>query len=333
MFRCEAEQDNAVAAIHGVLTGIRHERSNDRRSGAFAEARLGYAANRGGREGTGAMTERATVEADSGGGGAGSMLRVATWNINGMRARFDFLVHWLRARRPDVVGLQELKMPEDAVPRRELEQLGYAVEACSEKSWNGVAVLSRLPIEVVQSGLPGGEEHGARLLTVRTAGLLFTTVYCPNGKSVEHDDFSRKLEWFDRLAEHLAESRDPHEPYVLAGDFNICRRGVDSWDAARFEGRIFHTAEERRRLDALIDWGLEDLYRSRGPDDGAFSWWDYRGGAFHRNQGLRIDLLLGTRAVGERTRDVTIDRDYRKKKDGLVASDHAPVLADLVRLE
>lgn len=256
-------------------------------------------------------------------------MKMATWNINGLRARLDFVEHWLAARRPDVVGLQELKLEEQKLPRDRFADLGYDIAACSQKSWNGVAVLSRHPIEVLERGLPGEEDFGARLITVRTAGLVFCTVYCPNGKTVTHADFPAKLRWFDRLLAHLEATRSRSEPFVLCGDFNVCPGPRDSWDEARLQGRIFHTEEERQRMRDLLEWGLEDLYRSRGPDDDAFSWWDYRGGAFHRNQGLRIDLLLATERVAEQVRGVTIDRDYRKKKEGLIASDHAPVLAEL----
>lgn len=256
-------------------------------------------------------------------------MRVATWNVNGLRARFDFLVHWLRARRPDLVGLQELKLEDDQFPHRELEAEGYHALTHGEKAWNGVAVLSRTPAQVVQRGLPGQEELGARLLTARVGELAFTTVYCPNGKHVGHEDFPRKLAWFDALGAHLAASHRPGEPAVLGGDFNLCPAAIDSWNEEALHGAIFHTDEERRRFRELLAWGWVDLYRRLHPDRQAFSWWDYRGGAFHRNQGLRIDFLLATEPVAARAESAEIDRDYRKKKDGLTASDHAPVYADL----
>ena len=256
-------------------------------------------------------------------------MQIATWNINGLRARFDFLLHWLRARQPDIVGLQELKLEDDRFPRLELEAEGYHAVTHGQKAWNGVAVLGREPVEAVETGLPGQEDFGARLVTVRTSDLLFTTVYCPNGKHVGHEDFPRKLAWFEALSELLAERRDAAAPYVLCGDFNICPQPIDSWNEKQLKGRIFHTDDERRRFRALLDWGLQDLFRELYPDEQKFSWWDYRGGAFHRNMGLRIDFLLATAAVRDRVRKVWIDRDYRKKKDGLTASDHAPVIAEL----
>lgn len=256
-------------------------------------------------------------------------MRIATWNVNGLRARFDFVVHWLAARQPDVVGLQELKLADDQFPHDALAEHGYRAVVHGQKSWNGVAILAREPLEVAQRGLPGQDELGARLLGARVGGLAFTTVYAPNGKAVEHADFPRKLAWFDALREHWASRYDTGEPAVLCGDLNVCPTGLDSWNEAGLAGRIFHTDAERERFRALLDTGLVDLFRERHPGEQAFSWWDYRGGAFHRKRGLRIDFLLATPSVLERVKEVWIDRDYRKKKDGLTASDHAPVVADL----
>lgn len=255
-------------------------------------------------------------------------MRLATWNVNGLRARWDFLAHWLAAREPDVVALQELKLPDDQFPHEELAALGYRAVAHGQKAWNGVAVLARGDVAAVQQGLPGQEEMGARLVTAETGGLLFTSVYVPNGKTLAHEDFPAKLAWLDALAAHLAETHDDR-PAVVGGDFNVVPDGIDSWNEAKFRGNIFHTDEERSRFRALLDGGLTDLFRHANPDAAQFSWWDYRGGAFHRGQGLRIDFLLGTAAVRDRLRSVAIDRDYRKKKDGLTASDHAPVIAEI----
>jgi exodeoxyribonuclease-3 len=257
-------------------------------------------------------------------------MRIATWNVNGLRARFDFVAHWLRDRKPDVVGLQELKLTDEQFPHDALAELGYRAETHGQKAWNGVAVLTREPAEVLQRGLPGQEAFGARLLTVRISDLVFTTLYCPNGKHLEHEDFPRKLAWFDALAEHLEAHHTPDRPAILCGDFNICPGPLDSWNEASLGGGIFLTEAERARFRRLLDWGFVDVFRQRFPESQDFSWWDYRGGAFHKGQGLRIDFLLATRAALERVTSVEIDREYRKKKEGLTASDHAPVLADLI---
>ncbi|MFQ5416849.1 MAG: exodeoxyribonuclease III [Myxococcota bacterium] len=256
-------------------------------------------------------------------------MRVATWNINGLRARLDFLRLWLRDRRPDVVGLQELKLEDEKFPHAEIEAEGYRAVTHGQKSWNGVAILARDDAEVTQRGLPGQQDLGARLISANVSGLSFTTVYCPNGKHVGHDDFPRKLAWFETLADHAAPAARAEAPAILCGDFNVCPTALDSWDGKRFAGEIFHTEEERRCYGDVLAGGYTDAWRAAHPDTPAFSWWDYRGGAFHRKQGLRIDFVLANPAALARIRSVEIDREYRKKKEGLTASDHAPVFADL----
>ena len=258
-------------------------------------------------------------------------MKLVTWNINGLRARLEFVKLWLQDRQPDVVGLQELKLPDEAFPHDVFDAMGYRAIVHGQKSWNGVAVLSRLPVRPVQVGLPGQEASGSRLLTVEVqaegGGFQFTTVYCPNGKTLEHADYQAKLDWFDALAEHLsAQGSDRH---ILCGDFNIVPAPLDSWMGEQGDGRIFHTQAERARFARLLSLGHTDLYRHLHPEEQTFSWWDYRGGAFHRGQGLRIDMLLGTPALAGRLSCIGTDRDFRKKKDGLTASDHAPVVADI----
>ncbi len=241
----------------------------------------------------------------------------------------DFVLHWLRSRRPDIVGFQELKVDEDRFPYSVFEKEGYTAVVQAQKAWNGVAILSREVPRLQQKGLPGQEEAGARLVEARVGELTFITVYCPNGKYVGHNDFPLKLSWFETLLRYLDSRHAPGEPLVLCGDFNLCPAPIDSWNETGLEGQIFHTEEERARFRSLIGWGLADLFRETYPAEQKFSWWDYRAGAFHRNHGLRIDFLLGTSAVATRVEQVTIDRDYRKKKEGLTPSDHAPVYADL----
>lgn len=258
-----------------------------------------------------------------------SPLRIATWNINGMRARLEVILRWLEERRPDVVGLQELKLTEEKFPAREIESAGYRALIHGQKAWNGVAILSRQEASVLQKGLPGHEESGSRLLSAEVSGIRFTTVYCPNGKSVEHQDYGRKLEWFDGLLDHLGRIGAPEHPSVLCGDFNIVPGELDTHDEERLRGTIFHTEAERGRFEGFLKLGFRDLYRELHPDTRAFTWWDYRAGAFPRNHGLRLDFLLGTPPLADKVRSVQIDRDYRKKIEGMTPSDHAPVLADV----
>lgn len=241
----------------------------------------------------------------------------------------DFIQLWLRERQPDIVGLQELKLQDEQFPHDAFEAEGYHVLTHGQKSWNGVAILSKQKAELLDRGLPGQEAAGARLITARIGELSFSSLYCPNGKNLEHADYAMKLAWFDALAKYIASHKSEHQAWILGGDFNICPTALDSWNEAALTGQIFHTDAERHRMETLVDHGFADLYRQLHPQEQAFSWWDFRGGAFHKNEGLRIDFLLATAAIREQLKSVSIDRDYRKKKSGLTASDHAPVIAEL----
>ena len=241
----------------------------------------------------------------------------------------DFVLHWLEARKPDVVGLQELKLDDEQFPHLAFEAAGYKTVTHGQKAWNGVAILSRAECSACERGLPGEEEFGSRLITAEVEGVNFTTVYVPNGKSVGHEDYPKKLAWLESLRSHLASTLDAQKPALLCGDFNICPTPLDSWNEKALKGKIFHTDAERERFRKILECGYLDVYRERNPDGRAFSWWDYRGGAFHRGMGLRIDFLLATAPLLARVKSVEIDREYRKKKGELTASDHAPVMMDI----
>lgn len=256
-------------------------------------------------------------------------MRIATWNINGIRARLEFVGDWLRERKPDIVGLQELKAPDDELPLDEIAQLGYHVVAHGQPAWNGVAVLSREPVEVTQVGLPGREDDGARLLAVAAGDLHFVTVYCPNGKSVDHPDFSRKLAWFDALHAFIDARYTPQDRLIVAGDFNVVPAAADSWSEDLLEGSVFHTVAERERIAWFANWGLRDTWRTRNPDAPGFTWWDYRGNALKKKRGLRIDFLLATAPVDQHVTFVQPDAEWRAYRGELIASDHAPVYLDL----
>ena len=272
-------------------------------------------------------------------------MTIATWNINGMQARLGFVRHWLQARTPDVVLLQELKLPADRFPHAELETAGYQAVVHGQKSWNGVAILTRTEtvraVHGVVRGLPGAAEQGARLIAAELevagwGGLHCCSVYVPNGRSADHPEFAHKLAFLDGLIHFIRGRSAPAggagPPLIIGGDFNLCPGALDTWDEDAWAGKIFHTAAERSRFQALSELGLVDLFRARHPDRRLFSWWDYRAGDFHQNRGLRIDLLLATPPVADRSGEVRIDRDYRKKKEGMIASDHAPVIAEVAHV-
>ncbi len=254
-------------------------------------------------------------------------MRIATWNINGLRARKEFVEVWLKERQPDLVGFQELKMQDVDFPHEFFEELGYEAFVHGQKSWNGVAILSKAGGKLIQKGLKGQDDFGARLITVQVNDLEFTTCYCPNGKDIDHPDFIGKLGWYDSLISESKKSEQKNR--ILCGDFNIVARPIDSWKGEKATGEIFHTQEERLRMKELKSTGIEDIYESKYKDEQMFTWWDYRGGSFHRKHGLRIDTILATKDIAKRTKDLVIDRDFRKKKGDLTPSDHAPVYIDL----
>ena len=257
---------------------------------------------------------------------------IATWNVNGFRARATRLREWLAERKPDVVCLQELKVKEEEFSHEHLETAGYRAAIVGQQGWNGVAVIARDKPEIVLRELPGAPANsGARYVTARVHGMEIASAYVPNGKTTAHPEFRTKLAWLERLAVHIENSLDKHAPFVLAGDFNVCWTDLDSHLGSRGHGAIFHTDEESALLDRLKAAGLVDLYRSLHEDDPGYSWWDYRAGAFHRKLGMRLDLLLGTAPVAKRVQEVFVDREFRKKSktSGAIPSDHAPVVARL----
>jgi exodeoxyribonuclease-3 len=256
-------------------------------------------------------------------------MRIATWNVNSVKARLKFVLHWLDARKPDLACLQELKVDAEHFPHEVFRERGYHCSLHAQSTWNGVAVISREPATIVQAGLPGAEALGARLVTVECAGLSATSVYVPNGKTVAHEDYQSKLAFMRQLGAYVRGSLDAAGKTLVAGDFNICPSDLDSYAPEYLAGSIFHTDAERSAMAELFGAGYADVYRALQPEGRMFSWWDYRAGCFHKNQGLRIDLLLASQPLLAAIGEVWIDREYRKKKDGATPSDHAPVIAEL----
>jgi exodeoxyribonuclease-3 len=249
---------------------------------------------------------------------------LATWNVNSIRARDARLRAWLLARRPDVLCLQELKCEEAKFPQDWLREAGYEAAATCQKGYNGVAILSRLPLEDVQVGLQDGEANeAARLLSARIGGIRVFSAYFPNGQALGTDKYQYKLRWMQRLHEALLRRHSPQEPLALCGDFNVAPEPRDVHDPPRWEASVLFHHEVREQLRKLAAFGLVDAFRLRNDLPGQFSWWDYRAGMFQRNQGLRIDHVYVTQPLVARVIEASIDRDERK---GEAASDHAPVL-------
>jgi exodeoxyribonuclease-3 len=257
-------------------------------------------------------------------------VRLATWNVNSAKAREPRLLGWLDERAPDVVCLQETKLSDEAFDETfaaPLAERGYAVAHHGEGRWNGVAVLSRVGLDDVVEGLPGapGFPHQeARAVTATCGGMRVTSVYVPNGRDREDPHYAYKLEWLAALRD-LVEAGDPAST-VVAGDFNIAPTDADVYSVEAFAESTHVTPPERDALAALQKTGLHDVVRERWPTERVFSYWDYRGGAFHQDRGMRIDLILAGTPIAERRAATWIDRLARK---GTGPSDHAPVMLDL----
>ncbi|MCY4376171.1 MAG: exodeoxyribonuclease III [Spirochaetaceae bacterium] len=254
-------------------------------------------------------------------------MRIATWNVNGVRARLQYILRWLAARKPDLVGLQKIRVPDGEFPTREFGSAGYHATAYCHKGEYGVGILSRRKPTVVRKGLPGQDDLGARLLTVAVDGLELSSVYAPYG---DVEGRARKLAWLKSLREHLAATPPGSARRVLCGDFNVVPEDRDTSTGARNPNALNFTDEERSELSALLDAGFVDLYAHLHPDGhDRFTFWNYRWNRDTLRYGVRLDLILGTRRVVDRVRDVRVDMDYRKSIDGLLPSECAPVIADL----
>lgn len=267
-------------------------------------------------------------------------MRIATWNVNSLKARLEKVIWWLERARPDVLLLQETKLADAAAPVAEFRAAGYGLAHHGQGRWNGVAIASRCGIEdlVANFGEPlqadptpeVGDDRPlaeARMLAATCGGVRVVCVYAPNGRAVGTPFYEAKLAWYDRLARWLEREADPASPLVLGGDMNVAPEDADVWDPVACHGGTHVSPPEREAFRRLLGWGLADAYRLRHPEPGRYTWWDYRAGAFHKNLGMRIDHLLVTQAVVGRLVAAEIDREARKGKP--VPSDHAPLVVDL----
>jgi exodeoxyribonuclease III len=281
-------------------------------------------------------------------------MRIATWNVNSMKARLEKIEWWLDRAAPDVLLMQETKLSDADAPLMTFRMAGYQLVHHGEGRWNGVAIAARDgmamddPITNFGDGPVRNSGAGAsvsleeedfnpfdeaRMLSVRITPpdgepLRVVSLYAPNGRVVGSPFYAGKLRWFERARRWLDESRDPGEPLLLGGDLNVAPTDDDVWAAARAHGGTHVSEPERARFRALLEWGLHDAYRERNPGaTGRFTWWDYRAGNFHKNFGMRIDHLLPTSSVAGRVVAAEIDREARKGKP--IPSDHAPLVVDL----
>lgn len=267
-------------------------------------------------------------------------MRIATWNVNSLKARLEKVWWWLERAEPDVLLMQETKCTDEAAPVAEFAERGYELAHHGEGRWNGVAIASKVGIadvvtnfgvELRPDGTPDVPDdeplREARMISAVCGGVRVISVYAPNGRAVDSPFYAAKLAWFERLVRWLRETRSPDEPLVLGGDLNVAPTDEDVWDPSACHGGTHVSEREREAFARLCAFGLRDAYRMHHPQPGRFSWWDYRAGCFQKNFGMRIDHLLVSESVAPRVVWAEIDREARKGKP--VPSDHAPVVIDV----
>ncbi|HEX6836335.1 MAG TPA: exodeoxyribonuclease III [Polyangia bacterium] len=252
-------------------------------------------------------------------------MKIATWNVNSIRVRMERVIPWLQEHQPDVLCMQELKVEEEKFPFLELRGLGYHVEIAAQKTYNGVAILSKTPIADVRRGLDDGvEDPQARLIGGVVDGVRIMSVYVPNGQAPGTDKYEYKLQWMDRLVRDLDAHYDRAQPLLICGDFNVAPEDKDVHDPVAWAQETLFHIDARKALDRIRAWGLVDLFRLHHWEAGYYSWWDYQMLGFPKNRGLRIDHIFATEPLARRCDGCWIDREARK---GQKPSDHAPVVA------
>ena len=253
-------------------------------------------------------------------------MKLATWNVNSLKVRLPQVLEWVAAHQPDILCLQETKLEDKSFPRMELEAAGYRAVFAGQKTYNGVAILSRLPLGDVTVGIPGLADEQQRLIAATADGVRIVCGYFPNGQSVGSDKYAYKLGWIEALTAWLREELARHPRLALLGDYNIAPEARDVHDPEAWAGQVLFSEPERAAFRRLLELGLRDAFRLFEQPEKIYSWWDYRMMAFRRNRGLRIDHIL---LSGELAKDCTacaVDKEARKAER---PSDHAPVMAEL----
>jgi exodeoxyribonuclease-3 len=249
-------------------------------------------------------------------------MRIATWNVNSLRVRIPQLTSWLAENPLDVIALQETKVLDEGFPHEALQALGYQCVASGQKSYNGVAILSKLPMTDVVHGMPGYNDDQKRVIAATIGGVRIIDVYVPNGQALDSPKYQYKLLWLQSLRAYVRDEIGRHERLLVLGDYNIAPDDRDVHDPEAWLGKVHVSEPERAQLRALIDLGLVDIYRRFEQPEKSYSWWDYRMAAFRRNLGLRIDLLLASPALAQMCEACHIDKTPRAWER---PSDHAPV--------
>ena len=252
-------------------------------------------------------------------------MKLATWNVNSLKVRLPHLTDWLAQAQPDIICLQELKLEDAKYPRAELEAAGYQSAFSGQKTYNGVAILSRSSLLEVSTGIPGFQDEQKRVIAATAGDVRVIGVYCPNGQAVGSEKYAYKLSWFAALKDYLAGEVQRHSRVVVAGDFNVAPEDRDVHDPKAWEGQVLVSEPERAAWRALIALGLADSFRLFEQPAKIYSWWDYRMLGFRRNAGLRIDHVLASAELAKRCVASGVDKEPRRLER---PSDHAPVIAE-----
>lgn len=253
-------------------------------------------------------------------------MKLATWNVNSLNVRLPHVLEWLTANTVDVLALQELKMPDEKFPHAAFEHAGYQAQCFGQKTYNGVALLTRSTVSDVVKNIPGFDDPMSRVLTATVNGIRVIGAYFPNGQEPGSDKFEYKMQWLKSLRTWVKEELATHSKLVLMGDYNITFDDLDVWDPVGMKDQIHCTDEERYHLNALIALGLHDSFRLFEQPAKSYSWWDYRDFAFKRNRGMRIDHILVSSSLKPLIKGCLIDKAPRKLER---PSDHAPVVLEL----
>ncbi len=255
-------------------------------------------------------------------------MKIATWNVNSIKVRIPHLVAWVKQAEPDIVLLQELKTTEEQFPRTAIDELGYNAVVSGQKTYNGVAILSKMPIQVEETALPGdSSDQQARYLEALIGPVRVASIYLPNGNPVETEKFSYKLAWMDRLTAHVRGLLVHEELLVLGGDFNVCPTDDDTYDPEGFAEDALCRPESRARFRELCHLGFTDALRALNPHPGLYTYWDYQGGRWNKDEGLRIDHLLLSPRASDRLAAAGVDKGPRGMEK---PSDHTPTWCELV---
>lgn len=252
-------------------------------------------------------------------------MKIATWNINSLNVRLPQVLAWLTAEQPDLLALQETKLIDEKFPCAQIEAVGYRAIYVGQKTYNGVAILSREPVQDVVMGIPGFEDTQRRVLTATYKGIRLVNLYVPNGESVESEKYRYKLNWLEKVRAWLQLELAEYKRLVAVGDFNIAPEPRDVHDPQRWEGHVLFSAPERAAFKGLLELGLCDTFRLFDQPEKIFSWWDYRMLGFRRNHGLRIDHILASPALCQACQSCRIDKGPRGHER---PSDHAPVVVE-----